>query len=201
MKKIIPFYKEIEFNTSLYEINSISLEHNLKIKDNKVVGEFIVSGDYTEDEFSLKKEPFIYNIPFNIDMDDKYILDDVKIEIDDFNYNINSNKLELNINVSIDNIEVIEVIEEDNSNDEREEKVEIEEKKEDNNCSLNTIFDSFEDKDEVYVTYNVHIYRENDTIDNIINLYKTSKEKLEEYNDLSNITIGSKIIIPSNEQL
>lgn len=201
MKKIIPFYKEIEFNTSLYEINSISLEHNLKIKDNKVVGEFIVSGDYTEDEFRLKKEPFIYNIPFNIDMDDKYILDNVKIEIDDFNYNINSNKLELNINVSIDNIEVIEVIEEDNSNDEREEKVEIEEKKEDNNCSLNTIFDSFEDKDEVYVTYNVHIYRENDTIDNIINLYKTSKEKLEEYNDLSNITIGSKIIVPSNEQL
>ena len=33
MKKIIPFSKEIEFNTNIYEINSISLEHNLKIKD------------------------------------------------------------------------------------------------------------------------------------------------------------------------
>ena len=201
MKKIIPFSKEIEFNTNIYEINSISLEHNLKIKDNKVTGEFIISGDYKEDEFRLNVEPFIYNIPFNIDLDDKYILDEVKIEIDDFNYGVKNNKLEINISVSIDNIEVIELLEEPvlEDNDNREEKEEVEVI--DNKCTLNTIFDSFEDKDDVYVTYNVHIYRENDTIDNIINLYKTTKEKLEEYNDLSNITLGSKIIIPSNEQL
>ena len=204
MKKIIPFSKEIEFNTNIYEINSISLEHNLKIKDNKVIGEFIISGDYKEDEFRLNVEPFIYNIPFNIDLDDKYILDEVKIEIDDFNYEVKNNKLEINISVSIDNIEVIELLDEPvvEDNDNREEVEQIEDVKViDNKCTLNTIFDSFEDKDEVYVTYNVHIYRENDTIDNIINLYKTTKEKLEEYNDLSNITLGSKIIIPSNEQL
>ena len=204
MKKIIPFSKEIEFNTNIYEINSISLEHNLKIKDNKVIGEFIISGDYKEDEFRLNVEPFIYNIPFNIDLDDKYILDEVKIEIDDFNYEVKNNKLEINISVSIDNIEVIELLDEPvvEDNDNREEVEQMEDVKViDNKCTLNTIFDSFEDKDDVYVTYNVHIYRENDTIDNIINLYKTTKEKLEEYNDLSNITLGSKIIIPSNEQL
>ncbi|MBO5530103.1 MAG: hypothetical protein J5970_01760 [Bacilli bacterium] len=204
MKKIIPFSKEIEFNTNIYEINSISLEHNLKIKDNKVTGEFIISGDYKEDEFRLNVEPFIYNIPFNIDLDDKYILDEVKIEIDDFNYEVKNNKLEINISVSIDNIEVIELLDEPivEYNDNREEVEQIEDVEViDNKCTLNTIFDSFEDKDDVYVTYNVHIYRENDTIDNIINLYKTTKEKLEEYNDLSNITLGSKIIIPSNEQL
>lgn len=204
MKKIIPFSKEIKFNTNIYEINSISLEHNLKIKDNKVTGEFIISGDYKEDEFRLNVEPFIYNIPFNIDLDDKYILDEVKIEIDDFNYEVKNNKLEINISVSIDNIEVIELLDEPvvEDNDNREEVEQIEDVKViDNKCTLNTIFDSFEDKDDVYVTYNVHIYRENDTIDNIINLYKTTKEKLEEYNDLSNITLGSKIIIPSNEQL
>ena len=204
MKKIIPFSKEIEFNTNIYEINSISLEHNLKIKDNKVTGEFIISDDYKEDEFRLNVEPFIYNIPFNIDLDDKYILDEVKIEIDDFNYEVKNNKLEISISVSIDNIEVIELLDEPvvEDNDNREEVEQIEDVKViDNKCTLNTIFDSFEDKDDVYVTYNVHIYRENDTIDNIINLYKTTKEKLEEYNDLSNITLGSKIIIPSNEQL
>ena len=204
MKKIIPFSKEIEFNTNIYEINSISLEHNLKIKDNKVTGEFIISGDYKEDEFRLNVEPFIYNIPFNIDLDDKYILDEVKIEIDDFNYEVKNNKLEINISVSIDNIEVIELLDEPivEDNDNREEVEQIEDVEViDNKCTLNTIFDSFEDKDDVYVTYNVHIYRENDTIDSIINLYKTTKEKLEEYNDLSNITLGSKIIIPSNEQL
>ena len=112
--------------------------------------------------------------------------------------------MEINISVSIDNIEVIELLDEPvvEDNDNREEVEQIEDVKViDNKCTLNTIFDSFEDKDDVYVTYNVHIYRENDTIDNIINLYKTTKEKLEEYNDLSNITLGSKIIIPSNEQL
>ena len=30
MKKIIPFEKDIKFNTKIYCINSISLEHNLK---------------------------------------------------------------------------------------------------------------------------------------------------------------------------
>ena len=191
MKKIIPFSKEIEFNTNIYEINSISLEHNLKINNNKVVGEFIISGDYKLDEFNLNNEPFIYNLPFNIDLDDKYNLDNVKIEIDDFNYDISNNHLNVNINVSIDNIEEIEepII------DTREEVIIKEESKE-----IENVLNNFDD-DDVYVTYNVYIYRENDTIDNIISLYNTTKERIEEYNDLSNITIGSKIIIPCNEQL
>ena len=33
MKKNVPFCKDIDFNTNIYEINSISLEHNLKIKE------------------------------------------------------------------------------------------------------------------------------------------------------------------------
>ena len=33
MKKIIPFTSDIKFNTKIYEITSISLEHNLKIED------------------------------------------------------------------------------------------------------------------------------------------------------------------------
>ena len=41
MKQIIPFNKEIAFKTMIGEIQSISLEHTLKIKDdNNIKGDF-----------------------------------------------------------------------------------------------------------------------------------------------------------------
>ena len=39
--------------------------------------------------------------------------------------------------------------------------------------------------------------REEDTIEKIMLKYNVSKEVLDEYNNLSNIKIGDKIIIPS----
>ena len=74
MKKIIPFSKEIIFNTNLYEICSISLEHNIKLGNNyDITGEFIISGDYKENDNTLNTEPFIYNIPFDIMIDNDLV--------------------------------------------------------------------------------------------------------------------------------
>ncbi len=57
------------------------------------------------------------------------------------------------------------------------------------------------DKEEKYITYKVHIVRDAETIDEIITKYSVNKEELEKYNDLNNIVLGTKIIIPiSNEQ-
>ncbi len=208
MKKIIPFTKEIKFNTDIYEINSISLEHNLKLKEDNVVdGEFIISGDYKESEIVISNEPFIYNIPFTIDLDYKYQKDTIKIDIDDFNYEIiDNNTLNICIKVSVDGVknEEIEIINDEESDnfDERNTidlfKEEKEEIKEVSN-EVPTILNNLSFNEEKYVNYKVHIYREDDNIDNIIKLYNTSKEELDEYNDLSTISIGSKIIIPSNE--
>ena len=207
MKKIVPFSKDIVFNTDVYEINSISLEHNLKLNsDNNINGEFILSGDYKESEIVIKNEPFIYNIPFDIELDDKYIVDNIKIEIEDFNYDlISNNTMNISIKVLIDNLEekeeidpIIEVLEEE----ERPVKVDIEEENDINDESPNevtSIFNNFSDKDEKYVNYYVHIYRENDSIENIIKQYNVTKEELDEYNNLSTVTIGSKIIIQNNE--
>ncbi|MBO6195157.1 MAG: LysM peptidoglycan-binding domain-containing protein [Bacilli bacterium] len=208
MKKIIPFVKEITFNTDVYEINSISLEHNLKLKnENMIDGEFIISGDYKESEIVISNEPFIYNIPFSIDLDCKYQTDNIKIEIDDFNYDlINNNTLKISINLSVDGVEVDEVeILDEVSDDERNNNLFKEDKKvvevEDKIEQIPSVLNNISFDDEMYVNYHVHIYRENDTLENIIKLYNTSKDDLEEYNDLSNITIGSKIIVPNNEQL
>ena len=68
-----------------------------------------------------------------------------------------------------------------------------------NNDNKASLFLNLDSSNESYSTYSVYIMRENDSIDEIINKYNISREKLGEYNDLDNIKIGSKIIIPSDE--
>ena len=53
---------------------------------------------------------------------------------------------------------------------------------------------------EEYVTYKVHIIRNDETIDMIKEKYNITKEELEKYNSLDNIVIGSKIIIPIKDE-
>lgn len=62
-----------------------------------------------------------------------------------------------------------------------------------------SLFSSFDSSTETYSTYSIYIVRENDSIENIMTKYNTTREQLEEYNDLSDMKIGSKIIIPSNK--
>lgn len=227
MKKIVPFTNDIKFNTKIYEISSISLEHNLKLKDKEFIsGEFIVSGEYKMTDSSINTEPFIYGLPFDISLDDKYDVDKMKIDIDDFHFEIiNDEILRVNIDVLIEGVKLInfEEVKED-INEPREEKIEEREDrlivnsnvtdlfkeesevkevvkeeidtKEENINEVTSIFNNFKDQDDTYVTYHVHIVRENDNIESICTKYKIEKEDLLEYNDLKEIVIGDKIIIP-----
>ena len=52
------------------------------------------------------------------------------------------------------------------------------------------------DNSETYSTYYVYIVKEEDNIDKILNKYDITKEELESYNDISNINVGDKLIIP-----
>lgn len=76
----------------------------------------------------------------------------------------------------------------------REEKTNEKEKKEDK--KVESLFTKFSDDDDTYATYKVYIVREKDTLESIIEKYKISKEELENYNDLSDISINDKIVIP-----
>ena len=62
---------------------------------------------------------------------------------------------------------------------------------------MNSIFESFANTEETYATYSVYIIRENETLDEVITKYKITREELSEYNDLDNLRVGSKLIIPS----
>ena len=59
-----------------------------------------------------------------------------------------------------------------------------------------TILESINEQDESFVTYHIHIMQENDTIDTICTKYNTTSNVLNEYNDLSTVAIGDKLIIP-----
>lgn len=63
--------------------------------------------------------------------------------------------------------------------------------------TVESIFSAFSNTDETFSTYCVYIVRENDTVDSIISKYKTTRDLLAEYNNLKEIKIGSKIIIPN----
>lgn len=62
--------------------------------------------------------------------------------------------------------------------------------------SVSSIFSSISSSEETFSTYHVYIVRESDTIESIIDKYKTNKEELQNYNDLNDIKVGSKLIIP-----
>lgn len=60
----------------------------------------------------------------------------------------------------------------------------------------NTNIFNINEESESYGTLLVYIVRENETINSIITKYKTTVEELEKYNDLKDLSIGTKLIIP-----
>lgn len=273
MKKVVPFTKTISFRTMIAEITDIEVNHTLALNENhEVVGDILVDGKYKMTDASQIEEEFHYKLPFTIDIDERYNLDNLEIIISDFYFEIiNEEDLKINVEIEMDGIEenklpkleekrnsleeVSEVLdtEEDfvrNKEDDILIPVEIEEKKEklevpqdnplhklaeeikkdiltediplvevtkqeakkeikkettsvkqekNNNTSstnMGSIFSSLASSEETFSTYYVYMVRETDTIESIIDKYQTTKEELQNYNDLTNVKVGSKLIIP-----
>lgn len=81
-----------------------------------------------------------------------------------------------------------------------EEAIEVEPTmKEDTNNKqvMDSIFSAFANTDETYSTYSVYILREDDNLEEVMAKYNTNREALSEYNDLDNLKVGAKLIIPT----
>jgi len=198
MKKVVPFNKDIVFDTNIGEINSISLEHFIeKEEKNNIKGYFSISGDYRITETSINIDPFEYKLPFDISIDEKYDTTEMEVDIDNFYYEVINNKvLSVNIELAVDNLEEkklpVEEIEL------REETIILEDKNLEERCvepENNNIFDPAVDTG--YKTYRVYLVRENDTLENILENYGVTRDEVALYNDLNNISLGDKLIIPS----
>ena len=220
MNEIVSFSKEIEFNTDLYKITSISIEHTISLdKESNIKGDLIVGGTYRISSVTQIDTPFSYKVPVDIVMDSKYDLSNITIDIDNFTYDvINNNALKIDVDLIIDNIVKKEDDDLIDVNDlflenEEDKKLDIpivdttplsedcskekEEKKENNTESL---FSNFNSSSETYSTYSVYIMKENDTIETTMEKYKVSKKDLEEYNNLDDLKTGTKLIVPNSNE-
>lgn len=213
MEKIVPFKRDISFETKIAEIRSISLEHTYEIQNNLISGTFIISGNYKLTDTSTNVDPFKFEIPFDISIDSRYELNKATVDINDFFYElINNEVLSVSITLIIDNLEEKEEREMEEIQEEKQEVEEIkpvsyEEAENDDETeevkpvsaspeTIKSIFDNM-DENEGYVVYKVHIVTENDTIESIMEKYDVTKEALEAYNNLNDLKIGDKLIVPA----
>lgn len=259
MKTTVPFTKDILFKSKIADITSISLEHELDIKDDSINGNFIISGDYKTHEVCINKEEFEYKLPFSVEITDNIDINTLEFEITDFNYDIIGNdtlrvniefnvtaeeKKESNIeerktievetdklfeepeeeiiktkideinipiqrekdceekdNIANENIEKEETLIQEINNDCEEDILKEESLSEEriDKADEQTILDAVSEKDDEFTTYNIHIVRGSETIESISQKYSTTIDIINEYNNIEELNIGDKIIIPQLE--
>lgn len=218
MNEIIPIKKDIIFKTKISKITNISVEHDYKINDDLVEGSIFINGTYKMTEASLIEEEFMHEIPFSIALSNKVNKDTINIEISDFKYEFKDYVMSINVllnfmcekyeseeNDILNNEPLDEYLNNyfDNDNKEYEEKEEKKSKEEKNNTELINnsaeLINNIINVNEKYYTYKIYIVRKDDTVESICNKYSTTIESLKQYNDISNIQEGDKIIIFQNQ--
>ena len=223
MKKIISFEKKLEFPSMVGEITSIALEHTLEFKSPTLIeGAFLITGTYKLTEASCIEDNFNFKVPTEIMLTENIDITTGKITVDDFFYEIeNDENLVCHIDVLVEGLEEIfiedqplqeierqiEEIRECDGDENKEIEIPHKEQREDVKEEIEelvleeqSLFSNLKDDEDTFTTYSIYIIRQDETIQTVLEKYKITKEELEEYNDLSNITEGSKIIIPVNDK-
>ena len=220
MKEIIPLKKDIIFKTVIGKITNINLDHDYKIKDDIVEGSVTIYGNYKMTEASVLEEDYSYKFPFSIAISKRIKNDTIKIEIDDFRYEIDKDVMKVNIDLELSCEEVEEKVDKNEIINLDEETVEynnenkleeyfdndtniendlnIQNEKTNINIeeNINNITNNIINNDTKYYTYKIYIVRQGDTIESICSKYNVNINDLKEYNNINNLNIGDKIIIP-----
>lgn len=203
MKQVIPFTKNIVFKTKIANITSISLDHEEKVFDGEVSGDFIIYGDYKIHGDTTEKELFKYRLPFTALYPENVNSESVKIDIDDFSYEQVEDDV-LKVDISF----VLTADECEEKEDSRELPSYIEEELDEFIPLDNEIKEEFrEDKvDEVseasfesvdeYIVYRIHIVSEGEDVESIIKKYDITMDDFKEYNNDLKVKVGDKLIIP-----
>ncbi len=275
----IPFTKDIPFEKKLYEITSISLEHEFKVEDDLLKGNFIISGDFKSHEVSINKEAFSYILPFEITLSENIDPKTIEFMIEDFTYEVlDNNILRVNIDfnvlgstkeepeeptteflkpdsipilnsedsrASLDNVlsnneyetipltnptntplenipslskniplESIETnpkegpslevntktleLNTTSTKENLEENIEITSVKPSNPEA--TILNGVNASADDYATYHIHMVSDGETVETICTMYNSNMNILNDYNELTNISPGDKLIIPEKNE-
>lgn len=228
MNQKIEFKKDCMLKTYVSSITDISLTHDYKILDDTIEGYFDVTGSYKVTMSSVETESFMFTIPFTIALSSLIDKDTIDLKLSDFNYSVEKDVLHLKMfldmdyqeieikedikdNEEIDNM-INDLIDKDSTTDIKspsefhnevmldnviDSKEEVSTKEKVSEKNFNTIFN--EVKESNFSKYKVYIMRSEDTLESILVKYNVTMEEIKEYNDIDNINIGSKIVIPYNK--
>lgn len=228
MNQKIEFKKDCMLKTYVSSITDISLTHDYKILDDTIEGYFDVTGSYKVTMSSVETENFMFTIPFTIALSSLIDKDTIDLKLSDFNYSVEKDVLHLKMfldmdyqeieikedikdNEEIDNM-INDLIDKDSTTDIKspsefhnevmldnvlDSKEEVSSKENVSEKNFNTIFN--EVKESNFSKYKVYIMRSEDTLESILVKYNVTMDEIKEYNDIDNINIGSKIVIPYNK--
>lgn len=228
MNQKIEFKKDCMLKTYVSSITDISLTHDYKILDDTIEGYFDVTGSYKVTMSSVETESFMFTIPFTIALSSLIDKDTIDLKLSDFNYSVEKDVLHLKMFLDMDYQE-IEIKEDIKDNEEidnmindlmdkesiidikspsefhnevmldnvLDSKEEVSTKEKVSEKNFNTIFN--EVKESNFSKYKVYIMRSEDTLESILVKYNVTMDEIKEYNDIDNINIGSKIVIPYNK--
>lgn len=228
MNQKIEFKKDCMLKTYVSSITDISLTHDYKILDDTIEGYFDVTGSYKVTMSSVETESFMFTIPFTIALSSLIDKDTIDLKLSDFNYSVEKDVLHLKMFLDMDYQE-IEIKEDTEDNEEidnmindlmdkesttdikspsefhnevmldnvLDSKKEVSTKEKVSEKNFNTIFN--EVKESNFSKYKVYIMRSEDTLESILVKYNVTMDEIKEYNDIDNINIGSKIVIPYNK--
>lgn len=228
MNQKIEFKKDCMLKTYVSSITDISLTHDYKILDDTIEGYFDVTGSYKVTMSSVETEEFMFTIPFTIALSSLIDKDTIDLKLSDFNYSVEKDVLHLKMFLDMDYQE-IEIKEDTEDNEEIDNmindlmdkesttnikspsefhnevmldnvidsKEEVSTKENVSEKNFNTIFN--EVKESNFSKYKVYIMRSEDTLESILIKYNVTMDEIKEYNDIDNINIGSKIVIPYNK--
>lgn len=228
MNQKIEFKKDCMLKTYVSSITDISLTHDYKILDDTIEGYFDVTGSYKVTMSSVETESFMFTIPFTIALSSLIDRDTIDLKLSDFNYSVEKDVLHLKMfldmdyqeieikedikdNEEIDNM-INDLMDKDSTTDIKspsefhnevmldnvlDSKEEVSTKEKVSEKNFNTIFN--EVKESNFSKYKVYIMRSEDTLESILVKYNVTMDEIKEYNDIDNINIGSKIVIPYNK--
>ncbi len=222
----IPFKTNISEITKMslehdYNVSEYNLLGNFYISGEYKTHE--VSINKEEFNFTL---PFSVDLREDIDTNSlEFNIEDFTYDV--INNNTLKVNIEYSIKGNLEERELFQKINEEELNSElefidnfleNEEEKEVEEKKEDKkeesiyindivdkNDRINqeeekTIMETIKNSDDTFVTYHIHIVKENETIESICNIYNVSTSLVNEYNNTDNISMGDKILIPKVDE-
>lgn len=187
-----------------------------------------VKVDITNFTYDYKKDELLVNIEYKITGDRKDVLlfddeeslddflkrnevevisdriDNIKKEIDEVNNNASKKENDIKKEDKNEKVEIKENTSDEINKEEKDletikDEIRVNSDTENETVTEKDIINNINNVQDKFITYKVYKLKETDTLESIVMKYHTTIDELKEYNDLSNIKINDKIIIPKYE--